>query len=48
MHGVVLAADQKQANAAEYKAEADYLQADLGYLLAWAELEQTVGRTPGL
>ena len=48
IQGVVLAADEKQANAASYKAEADYLQADLGYLLAWAELEQTVGRTPGL
>jgi outer membrane protein len=48
IHDVVLAADEKQANAAAYKAEADYLQADLGYLLAWAELEQTVGRTPGL
>jgi len=31
-----------------YKPQADYLQASLGYLLTWAELEQTVGRTPGL
>jgi hypothetical protein len=31
-----------------YKAQADYLQASLGYLLGWPELEQTVGRTPGL
>jgi outer membrane protein TolC len=48
IQGVVLSADQKQATAATYKAQADYLQADLGYLLAWAELEETVGRTPGL
>lgn len=29
-----------------YKAEADFLEASLGYLLAWAELERAVGRTP--
>lgn len=46
--GVVLASEQRQAVAATYKAEADYLQAKLGYLLAWAELEKTVGHTPGL
>jgi outer membrane protein TolC len=46
--GVVLVADRRQATAATYKAQADYLQASLGYLLAWAELEQAVGRTPGL
>lgn len=46
--GVVLVSERRQATAATYKAEADYLQASLGYLLAWAELEQTVGRTPGL
>jgi outer membrane protein TolC len=45
--GVLLASDRKQATAATYKAEASYLQANLGYLLAWAELEQAVGRTPG-
>jgi len=45
--GVVLVAERRQATAATYKAQADYLQAALGYLLAWAELEQTVGRTPG-
>jgi outer membrane protein TolC len=39
---------RRQANAATYKAQADYLQASLGYLLAWAELEQAVGRTPGI
>jgi outer membrane protein TolC len=45
--GVVLASDRRQATAATYKAEADLLQANLGYLLALAELEQVVGRTPG-
>jgi outer membrane protein TolC len=44
--GVVLVSDRRQATAASYKAQADFLQASLGYLLAWAELEQTVGRTP--
>jgi outer membrane protein TolC len=46
--GVVLVSDRRQATAATYKAQADFLQASLGYLLAWAELEQTVGRTPGI
>jgi len=46
--GVVLVSDRRQSTAAMYKAQADYLQASLGYLLAWAELEQAVGRTPGL
>lgn len=45
--GVALMSDQRQATAATYKAEADFLQASLGYLLAWAELQQAVGRTPG-
>jgi outer membrane protein TolC len=45
--GVVLASERRQATAATFKAQADYLQASLGYLLAWAELEQQVGRTPG-
>jgi outer membrane protein TolC len=45
--GVILVSERRQAVAATYKAEADYLQARLGYLLAWAELEQAVGRTPG-
>jgi outer membrane protein TolC len=45
--GVVLVAERRQATAATYKAEADSLQVSLGYLLAWAELEQAVGRTPG-
>ena len=45
--GIVLVSERRQAAAATYKAQADYLQASLGYLLAWAELEQQVGRTPG-
>jgi outer membrane protein TolC len=45
---VVLTSERQQTTAASYKAQADLLQARLGYLLAWAELEQTVGRTPGL
>ena len=46
--GVVLVSERRQATAATYKAQADFLRASLGYLLAWAELEQAVGRTPGL
>jgi outer membrane protein TolC len=46
--GVVLVSERRQATANTYKAEADYLQASLGYLLAWAELEQAIGRAPGL
>ena len=46
--GVVLVSERRQATAAMQKAQADFLQASLGYLLAWAELEQAVGRTPGL
>src|ERR1700726_3188226 len=46
--GLVLVSERRQATAATYKAQADYLQASLGYLLAWAELEQPVGATPGL
>ncbi len=45
--GVLLVSDRRQTSAATYKAQADYLQASLGYLLSWAELEQEVGRTPG-
>jgi outer membrane protein TolC len=46
--GVILASERKQATAATYRAQADFLQASLGYLLAWAELEQATGHTPGL
>ena len=47
-HGVIQVSELRQATAANYKAQADLLQASLGYLLARAELEQAVGRTPGL
>jgi outer membrane protein TolC len=46
-HGVILVAEHRQATAGVYKAQADFLQARLGYLLACAELEQAVGHTPG-
>jgi outer membrane protein TolC len=46
--GAVLISDVRHATAANYQAKADLLQASLGYLLAWAELERTVGRAPGL
>jgi outer membrane protein len=46
--GVVLASNRRQASAASYKAQADLLQAQLAHLLAEAELDQTIGRTPGL
>jgi outer membrane protein TolC len=45
--GEVLASDRSQATAAAYKAQADWLQANLGYLLAWAELQEAAGITPG-
>lgn len=45
--GAVMVSDRHQATAATYKARADLLQANLGYLLAWAELQETVGITPG-
>jgi outer membrane protein TolC len=46
--GVILASERTQATAASYQAQADFLQASLGYLLARAELEQAIGHTPGL
>jgi len=46
--GVVLVSDVRHASAANYKAKADLLQANLAYLLAHAELERTLGRVPGL
>lgn len=48
LQGVALTSERRQASADSYKAQADYLQASLGYLLAWAELEEAVGQTPGL
>ncbi len=47
-YGVVQVAERRQASAARYKAQADLLQTSLGYLLARAELDQAIGRTPGL
>jgi outer membrane protein TolC len=46
--GVMVVAERRQATANTYKAQAEYLQASLGYVLAWAELDQAVGRTPGI
>jgi outer membrane protein TolC len=46
--GLVLISDVRHATAANYEAKAELLQARLGYLLAWAELERTIGRAPGL
>jgi outer membrane protein TolC len=46
--GIALVSARRQASAASYKAQADLLQAQLAYLLAGAELEEAVGRTPGL
>jgi outer membrane protein TolC len=46
--GVLLVSERRQATANTYKAEADFLQASLGYVLACAELQQAAGRTPGL
>lgn len=46
--GIVLISDVRQATTASYKAKADLLQANLAYLLSWAELQRTVGRTPGV
>jgi outer membrane protein TolC len=45
--GLILVSDVRHASAANYKAKADLLQANLAYLLAWAELQRTIGRTPG-
>ena len=46
--GVVLISDVRKATTESYKAKADLLQANLAYLLSWAELQRTVGRTPGV
>ena len=48
LQGEVLVSARSDTAAATYKAQADYLQARLGYLLAWAELQQQAGITPGL
>lgn len=46
--GIVQVSERRQATAANYKAQADLLQASLGYLLARAELQQAAGQTPGV
>ncbi len=46
--GVVTVADRQHASAAVYSSQADLLQANLNYLIVWAELESAVGRTPDL
>jgi outer membrane protein TolC len=48
VQGILLISDVRHATAANYKAKADLLQATLGYVLAWAELQRTVGQAPGL
>ena len=45
--GVVLVSTRRAASATSYKAQADLLQAQLAHMLAQAELQQTIGRTPG-
>ena len=45
--GVMLVSARRQASAKTYQAQADLLQAQLSYMLAQAELQQTIGRTPG-
>jgi outer membrane protein TolC len=46
--GVVTVANVLDAASATYKSQVELLQANLNYLLAWAELKQTIGETPGL
>jgi outer membrane protein TolC len=46
--GVVTVANTLEASSATYKSQVDLLQANLNYSLAWAELKQTIGQTPGL
>ena len=46
--GVVTVANTLEAASATYKSQVDQLQANLNYMLAWAELKQTIGQTPGL
>jgi outer membrane protein TolC len=46
--GVVTAANNLEAVSATYKSQVDLLQANLNYMLAWAQLKQTIGQTPGL
>jgi outer membrane protein TolC len=41
--GVVLVSEPRKASSEAYKAQADLLQASLAYVLARAELDQTMG-----
>jgi len=45
--GIALVSARRQASEASYKARAELMQAQFTHLPAWAELEQTIGRTPG-
>jgi outer membrane protein TolC len=44
--GLVLVSQRRQASVASYAAQADLLQAQLAYMFAQAELQQTIGSTP--
>jgi len=46
--GVVTVANTLEAASATYKSQVDLLQANLNYMLAWAELKQTIGQVPSL
>jgi outer membrane protein TolC len=46
--GVVTIADRRRASSATYKSQADLLQAQLNHLVAWVELQRTIGQTPAL
>ena len=46
--GVLTVVNTLEATSATYKSQVDQLQANLNYTLAWAELKQTIGQTPGL
>ncbi len=46
--GVVTVANTLEAASATYKSQVGLLQANLNYMLARAELKQTIGQTPGL
>ena len=46
--GVVTVANTLEATSATYRSQVDLLQANLNYMLAWAELKQIIGQTPGL
>jgi outer membrane protein TolC len=45
--GVITVSDRRHASAANYKSQAGLLPAKLYHLIAWTELQQIAGRTPG-